>query len=76
MKNITVLLVLFISLSVSANYKIVWHTIDGGGGTSSGGQYVLMGTIGQPSPPDFVAGDAAEVLKGMIEVLRTTLGCQ
>lgn len=31
---------------------------------------------GQPSPPDFVAGEAVEELKGMIEVLRTTLGCQ
>ena len=31
---------------------------------------------GQPSPPDFVTGDAAEVLKSMIEVLRTTLGCE
>jgi len=31
---------------------------------------------GQPNPPDFVAGEAAEVVKGMIEVLRTTLGCQ
>ena len=31
---------------------------------------------GRPSPPDFVAGEAVEVLKGMIEVLRTTLGCQ
>jgi hypothetical protein len=31
---------------------------------------------GQPSPPDFVTGDAADVLKSMIEVLRTTLGCE
>ena len=30
---------------------------------------------GQATPPDFVTGDAVEVLKGMIEVLRTTLGC-
>lgn len=25
-----------------------WHTIDGGGGTSSGGTFVVTGTIGQP----------------------------
>ena len=29
-------------------YHIDWYTIDGGGGTSAGGQYVLTGTIGQP----------------------------
>ena len=37
------------ALSVSAqNYSIDWYTIDGGGGTSSGGTYTLTGTIGQP----------------------------
>ena len=30
---------------------------------------------GQPNPPDFVTGPAALVLRSMIEVLRTTLGC-
>jgi hypothetical protein len=30
------------------NYRIDWYTIDGGGGTSSGGPYTLSGTIGQP----------------------------
>ena len=29
-------------------YSIDWFTIDGGGGTSSGGVYLLSGTIGQP----------------------------
>lgn len=32
----------------SQNYSIDWFTIDGGGGTSSGGPYTLSGTIGQP----------------------------
>ena len=31
-----------------AQYSIDWFTIDGGGGTSSGGSYTLSGTIGQP----------------------------
>lgn len=31
-----------------AQYAIDWFTIDGGGGTSSGGSYSLSGTIGQP----------------------------
>lgn len=30
-----------------AQYAIDWFTIDGGGGTSSGGAYTLSGTIGQ-----------------------------
>jgi hypothetical protein len=30
------------------NYSIDWFTIDGGGGTSSGGAYSVTGTIGQP----------------------------
>lgn len=31
---------------------------------------------GQPKPPDFVTGEAAAVLKSMLEVLRTTLECE
>ena len=30
------------------NYTIDWFTIDGGGGTSTGGVYSVSGTIGQP----------------------------
>jgi hypothetical protein len=35
-------------LSSHAQYAINWHTIDGGGGTSTNAQYSLSGTIGQP----------------------------
>jgi len=31
-----------------AQYAIDWFTIDGGGGTSTGGVYSVSGTIGQP----------------------------
>ena len=38
-----------LGLEVSAqSYNIDWSTIDGGGGTSTNGQYSLTGTIGQP----------------------------
>ncbi len=30
------------------SYSIDWHTVDGGGGTSTGGVYAVSGTIGQP----------------------------
>lgn len=35
-------------LPAVAQYAIDWHTIDGGGGTSTGGIYSVSGTIGQP----------------------------
>lgn len=35
-------------LATSAQYAIDWHTIDGGGGASTGGVYAVSGTIGQP----------------------------
>jgi hypothetical protein len=31
-----------------AQYTIDWHTIDGGGGTSTGGVYSVTGTVGHP----------------------------
>ena len=40
------LLAMFTALA--ADYTVDWFSIDGGGGTSSGGQYSLTGTIGQP----------------------------
>jgi hypothetical protein len=39
------------------NYKIDWYTIDGGGGTSSGGGYTLIGTIGQPDAGMLAGGN-------------------
>jgi hypothetical protein len=38
------------------SYSIDWFTIDGGGGTSTGGVYSVSGTIGQP--------DAGAVMSG------------
>jgi hypothetical protein len=45
---------LLLALGVTAvsasgqQFEINWFTIDGGGGTSTGGAYTLSGTIGQP----------------------------
>ena len=49
-KILFVLLLTAAVLTASAfgAYEVSWHTIDGGGGVSSGGTYTLMGTIGQP----------------------------
>jgi len=43
-----VLLLVFLISVCGGEYDLSWHTIDGGGRVSSGGQYVLTGTIGQP----------------------------
>ena len=37
-----------LALAALAEYSIDWSTIDGGGGTSTGGAYSVSGTIGQP----------------------------
>ena len=63
-KYLLMIAILVLSTFVSTgfcDYKIGWYTIDGGGGQSSGGQYVLMGTIGQP--------DAAYSSSGNYQVL-------
>jgi hypothetical protein len=36
------------TLIAGSTYDLSWYTIDGGGGTSTGGSFVVRGTIGQP----------------------------
>jgi hypothetical protein len=43
-----IIFLLLLASAANAGYNISWHTIDGGGGQSAGGQYILTGTIGQP----------------------------
>lgn len=43
--------------AATAQYSIGWHTIDGGGGTSSGGDFTITGTIGQPDAGTMSGGD-------------------
>lgn len=38
-------------------YSIDWYSIDGGGGTSSGGNFTLTGTIGQPDAGTLSGGN-------------------
>ena len=47
-----------------AQYTIPWHTIDGGGGTSSGGGYTLSGTIGQADAGGVLTGGAYTLVGG------------
>ncbi len=41
---------------LAQNYSIDWYTIDGGGGTSTGGVYSVSGTIGQPDAGALMSG--------------------
>ena len=59
-----ILMSLLITLPAPAgDYAIVWSTIDGGGGQSSGGPYTLTGTIGQPDAA-WSSGGQYELLGG------------
>jgi hypothetical protein len=42
------LLLLAVVLACQAQSPVDWSTIDGGGGTSTGGIYTVSGTFGQP----------------------------
>ncbi len=44
------------TMELRAQYAIDWYTIDGGGGTSTGGVYSVSGTIGQPDAGTVMTG--------------------
>jgi hypothetical protein len=62
-KSLIILLALTGSLlcapqNISAqSYSIDWFTVDGGGGTSTGGVYSVSGTIGQPDAGTMSGGN-------------------
>jgi len=60
---LAIVAILVIATGSRADYQIVWSTIDGGGGQSAGGQYVLTGTIGQPDA-EYSSGGNYELLGG------------
>jgi hypothetical protein len=48
---------LLASSALAQSYSIDWYAISGGGGTSTGGNYSLSGTIGQPATSAMSGGD-------------------
>jgi len=54
---------LLISVTALGDYDLSWFTIDGGGGTSACGQYIVRGTIGQPEA-GVMSGGSYELLGG------------
>ena len=62
--RVTVILMFLLLVSTAnADYSISRHTIDGGGGSSSGGAYTLIGTIGQHDAA-YSEGEQYELLGG------------
>ena len=46
-----------IALAQTNGYDLTWWTVDGGGGSATGGSYTLSGTIGQPDAGNLSNGD-------------------
>jgi hypothetical protein len=77
MKQLVLFIILAMTFGFSANaqsYSIDWHKIANGGGTSSGGNYSLSGTIGQPDANVAMNGGGYSVTGGfwsLISVVQT-----
>jgi len=52
------------ALEISTNFDHNWWTVDGGGGTSQGGDYVLSGTLGQPEALHLMSGGKYQLTGG------------
>jgi hypothetical protein len=60
MKTTFLVIALALGAGMSAlaqNYTIDWYTVDGGGGTSTGGVFSVSGTIGQPDAGTMTGGN-------------------
>ncbi|HMJ88947.1 MAG TPA: hypothetical protein VK530_03980 [Candidatus Acidoferrum sp.] len=77
MKTFSILLAIIgalVEFSARAqSYSIDWFTIDGGGGTSTGGVYSVSGTIGQPDAGTLTNGPYSLVggFWGGVNVIQT-----
>jgi hypothetical protein len=77
MKTFIAILVLaaVTALSTSAqSYSIGWYKVAGGGGTSTGGNYSISGTIGQPDASGAMTGGNYSLAGGfwaLISVVQT-----
>jgi hypothetical protein len=61
---------LLLTLSVDAQtYSIDWFTTDGGGGTSTGVDYSVTGTIGQPDASGAMTGGGYSLTGGFWSLL-------
>ena len=56
-KPILAITVVATAIAAVAQYSLDWSTVDGGGGTSTGGVYAVSGTIGQPDAGSMSGGN-------------------
>jgi len=75
MKKLILLFGLLVpAISFAQSYAIDWYKIAGGGGTSTGGTYVVSGTIGQPDAGGPMTGGSYSLTGGfwsLIAVVQT-----
>ena len=65
MKTLCTLALLWLTtLARAQQYSIDWSTVDGGGGTSTGGVYSVSGTLGQPDAGGPMTGGQYSVTGG------------
>ena len=62
-------------VSLAQPLTIPWHTIDGGGGLSSGGSFSIAGTIGQPDAGQAMHGGSFSIRAGFWEGLSSDVAC-
>ncbi len=63
---VAVLAVTWTALAQTGALDVPWFSVDGGGGTSAGGDFTLDGTIGQPDAGGKLTGGAFAVEGGFI----------
>ena len=64
----------FAACCAGAQTNIGWQTVDGGGGTSTGGIFALEGTIGQPDGSEAMQGGDFQLQGGfwsLVELVQT-----
>ena len=54
---VAVLAVTFSALAQTDTFDVPWFSVDGGGGTSTGGEFTLSGSIGQPDAGTLSGGE-------------------
>jgi hypothetical protein len=63
------------TIGFTQSYSINWYKVAGGGGTSSGGNYSISGTIGQPDASGAMTGGGYSLTGGfwsLIAVVQST----
>ena len=62
--SILVLLIAAAAYAAANGFSIDWRTVDGGGGSSQGGDYAVSGTIGQHDAGEVMSGGDYSVVGG------------